>query len=215
MGADHFIFGTDAPPLKPLVAGLDGDGTPEEFVEEDTAFTSPADLKAAHSQLDSGDEKEEALAKRGLFFIQHDIDDCSAYAFCHEALGSKMSGCFKDRPMTVVLNTPGGDVEHGLAIYDTIRMLVASGTEVHVVGLGRVASMGTVIMQAGSRRIASRLTDSGVLIRALPWQCGQSTMVGALSFQPVRRLRPRVWECRLLGSGICPPGNHRHRRRGF
>lgn len=61
--------------------------------------------------------------------------------------------------MTVVLNTPGGDVEHGLAIYDTIRMLVASGTEVHVVGLGRVASMGTVIMQAGSRRIATPNTQ--------------------------------------------------------
>ncbi|HUO75799.1 MAG TPA: ATP-dependent Clp protease proteolytic subunit [Candidatus Paceibacterota bacterium] len=110
-------------------------------------------------QLDSGDEKEEILARRGVFFLQHEIEDCSSYMFCNEAIGSKLNGCFKERSMTVVLNTPGGNIQHGLAIYDTIRMLVASGTDVHVVGLGLVASMGTVIMQAASRRIATPYTQ--------------------------------------------------------
>ena len=110
-------------------------------------------------QLDRGDEQEEILAGRGLFILQDEIDDCSSYMFCHAAFVGKLSGHFKDCPMTVVLNTPGGDIGHGLAIYDTIRMLVACGTQVHVVGLGVVASMGTAIMQAASKRIATPSTQ--------------------------------------------------------
>jgi|GEM_PF-1412005 len=58
-GMDNWVHLVDAPPLKALVAGLEGDGHPEEFVEEDTAFTSPADLKAVHIALDSDDDEEE------------------------------------------------------------------------------------------------------------------------------------------------------------
>ncbi len=54
-GMDNWVHLVDAAPLKPLVAGLEGDGAPEEFVEEDTAFTSPADLKAVHTALDDDD----------------------------------------------------------------------------------------------------------------------------------------------------------------
>jgi len=56
-GMDNWVHLVDAPPLKALVAGLEGDGQPEEFVEEDTAFTSPADLKAVHTALDDDDEE--------------------------------------------------------------------------------------------------------------------------------------------------------------
>lgn len=54
-GMDNWVHLGDAPTLKPLVAGLDGDGSPEEFVEEDTAFTSPAEIAATHTQLDEDD----------------------------------------------------------------------------------------------------------------------------------------------------------------
>ena len=57
-GMDNWVHLADAPPLKALVAGLEGDGNPEEFVEEDTAFTSPADLKAVHTALDDDDDEE-------------------------------------------------------------------------------------------------------------------------------------------------------------
>ena len=57
-GMDNWVHLVDAPTLKALVAGLEGDGHPEEFVEEDTAFTSPADMKAVHHELDSNDDDE-------------------------------------------------------------------------------------------------------------------------------------------------------------
>lgn len=52
--------------------------------------------------------------------------------------------------ITIYWNSPGGDWEHGMAIYDVIRGLRSPVT---MVGLGCVRSMGTIVMQACSRRI--------------------------------------------------------------
>lgn len=54
-GMDNWVHLGDAPTLKGLVAALDGDGQPEEFVEEDTTFTSSAEVKAVHEALDDSD----------------------------------------------------------------------------------------------------------------------------------------------------------------
>jgi len=145
-------------------------------------------------QLDSGDEVREVLAGRGIYFLQADIDECSTYAFCVDVINSQLQGHFKDRPMTVVLNTPGGEVEHGLAIYDTIRMLVEGGTEVHVVGLGLVASMGTVIMQAGTRRVATPNTQ--FLVHQL------SMTIGYFKSEEVNQLKDRAGEAERLNNVV-------------
>lgn len=62
-GMDNWVHLGDAPPLKSLVAALDGDGQPEEFVEEDTTFTPASEVKAAHQALavdatDLGDDDD-------------------------------------------------------------------------------------------------------------------------------------------------------------
>lgn len=54
-GMDNWVHLGDAGPLKPLVTGLEGDGLPEDFVEEDTAFTSADQLRASHRFLDNGE----------------------------------------------------------------------------------------------------------------------------------------------------------------
>lgn len=61
-------------------------------------------------------------------------------------------------PITVILNTEGGDWCHGLAIYDAIR---ACRSPVTVRGTGSVMSAGAVIMQAGDVRI---LTPSATVM---------------------------------------------------
>ena len=56
-------------------------------------------------------------------------------------------------PLTVVFNSPGGSVLDGLALFDYLRQLRAAGHLVTTIGLGRTASMGAVLLQAGDRRI--------------------------------------------------------------
>jgi ATP-dependent Clp protease protease subunit len=53
-------------------------------------------------------------------------------------------------PISLLLNTPGGSWEDGIAVYDLINNLKS---EVTIIGMGKVWSMGSIIFQAGTKRI--------------------------------------------------------------
>jgi ATP-dependent protease ClpP protease subunit len=60
----------------------------------------------------------------------------------------------KGRPeLSIILNTEGGDVTHGLAIYDTLKS--CGETEVTITVVGECYSIGAWILQAGDRRVIS------------------------------------------------------------
>jgi ATP-dependent Clp protease protease subunit len=75
---------------------------------------------------------------------------------------SRWSRRFPGQAMTLILNSPGGAVTHGLALYDFILKLRADGHHVTVIVLGQAASMGGILLQAGDKRIIG--TSSRVLI---------------------------------------------------
>lgn len=54
--------------------------------------------------------------------------------------------------ITIILNSIGGDVAHGLAIYDAIK---ASKSKITIKAFGNVMSMGSVIFQSANERIMS------------------------------------------------------------
>lgn len=56
-----------------------------------------------------------------------------------------------DKPITAVLNNLGGDVHHGMSIYNRIK---SCKNHVTVVAAGYATSMGAVILQAGDDRLA-------------------------------------------------------------
>ena len=69
---------------------------------------------------------------------------------------------FPGKPLTLMLNSPGGAVVHGLALYDFVLKLRADGHHVTVIVLGQAASMGGILLQAGDKRIVG--ANSRVLI---------------------------------------------------
>ncbi|HEX2040668.1 MAG TPA: Clp protease ClpP [Acidimicrobiales bacterium] len=56
-------------------------------------------------------------------------------------------------PITVIFNSPGGNVLDGLALFDYLRQLRSVGHRVTTIALGRAASMGAVLLQAGDHRV--------------------------------------------------------------
>lgn len=74
---------------------------------------------------------------------------------CMEELGN-WSRRDPGQAIKIVLNSPGGAVLDGLAMYDFIMSLRASGHHVEVVALGMAASMGGVLLQAGDKRTMGR-----------------------------------------------------------
>lgn len=55
-----------------------------------------------------------------------------------------------DKPIVIIMNNPGGDFYHGLAIYDAIK---ACKNHVTIKVFGQAMSMGAVILQAADHRI--------------------------------------------------------------
>src|SRR4051812_44677276 len=60
------------------------------------------------------------------------------------------------KPVTLYINSAGGNVTDGLAIHDVLQHLVSMGIEITIVVQGMAYSMGSVILQAASpgRRVA-------------------------------------------------------------
>lgn len=75
---------------------------------------------------------------------------CAEFTKVLEYLGS-----VSNEPIKVILNSGGGSVFSGLLVFDTIKQLTASGIEVTCEARGLAASMGAIIVQAGTRRLAT------------------------------------------------------------
>lgn len=58
----------------------------------------------------------------------------------------------KDEPITIIMNNPGGDWYHGMAIYDAVK---ACQSHITIKVYGMAMSMGGVILQAADKRIMS------------------------------------------------------------
>jgi ATP-dependent Clp protease protease subunit len=61
-----------------------------------------------------------------------------------------------EKPIKIVFNSPGGEVFSGLSLFDYIKEMQASGTQIDTVALGMAASMGGVLLQAGNNRAMSK-----------------------------------------------------------
>jgi ATP-dependent Clp endopeptidase proteolytic subunit ClpP len=59
-------------------------------------------------------------------------------------------------PITILLNSPGGDVFDGLLLFDTLQDIRRKGVHVTVKVRGLAASMGSILSQAGDTRVISR-----------------------------------------------------------
>ena len=97
------------------------------------------------------ESKLETLIKQNVFFLVGMIDGRMSYTLLmdlvHQRLTKPVEG-----PMWAIINSPGGMLEQGLAIYDTMRMLAETGTQVNTVAIGDMASMAVTLLQAGTRR---------------------------------------------------------------
>ena len=103
-------------------------------------------LKESSRGIDTYSPESMLLQERILFFTE-EVNPSSA---------NNMIGYLlfldKDEPgqeITLCINSPGGEVVSGLAVYDTIRMLKSP---VRTVCIGTAASMGAILFLAGARR---------------------------------------------------------------
>lgn len=105
---------------------------------------------------------EARLADNNNKYIESKAEFARVYTFYNPIKNSTVYDAIREishwarrdpaAPIKVVLNSPGGSVLDGLAFYDFLIDLRKSGHEVEVLALGMAASMGGIILQAGSKR---------------------------------------------------------------
>lgn len=94
-----------------------------------------------------------------VIFIGTEIDDTVANSVIAQLLFLQMTDPKKD--IHIYINSPGGSVTAGLAIYDTMRYITAP---VSTVCMGRAASMGAFLLAAGQKGMRYALPNSQIMI---------------------------------------------------
>ena len=106
------------------------------------------------------------------------------------------------RPITLYLNTAGGNVTDGLAVHDSIREIVSRGCEVTIVVQGMAYSMGSVVLQAASdgRRLAQ--PHSWIMIHEpAKWAGWQSTSAAAQHLERLKQMQDQIYRILSARSG--------------
>ena len=106
------------------------------------------------------------LLKDSIIFIGTPIDDNVANLVTAQLLFLEAED--PERDISLYINSPGGSITAGLAIYDTIQFIRNNVTTICV---GQEASMAAVLLAAGTAKKRFALPHSRVLIHQ-PWMSG-------------------------------------------
>jgi ATP-dependent Clp protease protease subunit len=106
------------------------------------------------------------------------------------------------RPITLYINTAGGNVTDGLAIHDSIRQIVHRGVEVTIVVQGMAYSMGSVVLQAASDGHRFALPHSWIMIHEpAKWAGWQSTSAAAQHLDRLKQMQTQIYKILADRSG--------------
>ena len=109
------------------------------------------------------------LLEDRIIFIGTEINDMVANSVIAQMLFLAKEN--KNQDINIYINSPGGSVTSGLAIYDTMQFVACP---VATYCIGQAASMGAVLLAAGSKDKRHALPHSRIMIHQ-PWGGAQGT----------------------------------------
>lgn len=103
------------------------------------------DMRAPSQGMNLDDSVYNRLLKERILFLGSVVEDSVANALCAQLL--LLSAEDPDRDISLYINSPGGSVSAGMAIYDTMQWIP---NDVSTVAMGLAASMGQFLLCAGA-----------------------------------------------------------------
>ncbi len=122
------------------------------------AFETPP-ITAAGANLDPSGQVFQQLLKERIVFIGSAIDQATANQVCAQLILLEAEDADKD--ISLYINSPGGSVTDGLAIYDTMQYV---RPDVSTICVGLAASMGQFLLCAGAPGKRFALPHSRILM---------------------------------------------------
>ena len=136
------------------------------------------------------------LLKDSIIFIGTPIDDMVANLIVAQLLFLEAED--PERDINLYINSPGGSITAGMAIYDTMQFIK---NDVTTICVGQCASMGAMLLTAGTKGKRFALPHSRILIhQPSGGASGQATDVRIMA-EEILRMRKMTSELIALHSG--------------
>ncbi len=137
------------------------------------------------------------LLKDGIIFIGMPIEDGIANVAIAQMLFLESED--PDRDIVLYINSPGGSISAGLAIYDTMRFIKP---DVQTVCMGQAASMAAILLAAGTKGKRFSLPNSRIVIHQplISGLAGQATDID-IHAREIIRMRSRLNEILVEHTG--------------
>src|SRR5207237_950021 len=151
-------------------------------------------VDAVRAQL----RKEQVERLRDVYLIG-DIEKDTARA-CIERLRDLAND--NGKPITLYINSAGGNVTDGLAIHDAVRHIISRGIEVTIIVQGMAYSMGSVVLQAASEGRRLAFPHSWIMIHEpAKWAGWQSTTAAAQHLERLKQMQDQIYKILSTRSG--------------
>jgi ATP-dependent Clp protease protease subunit len=148
-------------------------------------------VDAVRAQL----RKEQSDRLRDVYLIG-DIEKDTARS-CIERLRELAHD--NSRPITLYINSAGGNVTDGLALHDAIRHIISQGVDVTIIVQGMAYSMGSIVLQAASEGKRLSFPHSWIMIHEpAKWAGWQSTTAAAQHLERLKQMQDQIY--RILSS---------------
>jgi ATP-dependent Clp protease, protease subunit len=136
------------------------------------------------------------LLKERIIFLGSEIDDSTADVIMAQLIFLEYEDPAKD--ITVYINSPGGFVSSGLAIYDTIQFIKP---DVATVCIGQASSMGAVLLAAGTKGKRYALPHARIMLHQPAGGVGGQAADIAIHAKEIMRVKNTINEILALHTG--------------
>ena len=153
-------------------------------------------MTSATAGLNLSDSVFERLLRERIIFLGTQVDDDIANKLCAQIL--LLSAEDPNRDISLYINSPGGSVSAGLAIYDTMQF---AECDVATYGMGLAASMGQFLLTAGEKGKRYALPHTRVMMHQPSAGIGGSAADIAIMAEQFTYTKKELNELQALHTG--------------
>jgi ATP-dependent Clp protease protease subunit len=169
--------------------------TLHRYISAQNSYISPTIIEERQLNIASMDVFSRLMMDR-IIFLGLPIDDYVANIIQAQLLYLDSTDPSKD--IQIYFNTPGGSVHAGLGIYDTMQYIQA---EIATICTGMAASMGAVLLTAGTKGKRSALKHSRIMIhQPMGGAEGQASDI-EITAREIMKLKKELYEIIASHSG--------------
>ena len=130
------------------------------------------------------------LLKDRIIFLGEEVNDVTASLVVAQMLF--LEGEDPDKDISLYINSPGGSITAGMAIYDTMQYIKC---DVSTICIGMAASMGAFLLASGAKGKRFALPNSEIMIhQPLGGMQGQATDIKIHADRIIKRSLPTLRE---------------------